>query len=678
MAVLTSLLALVAMVGLSQVGGTASSAIRGVLVLLFWMTGPGGALLARLRLTPLTKVALTPLVGLGLLLVLGSVGTWTGVWVPSAATAAVAVLVPTVARAQLRGLAFRLPRFPRPRRSTVVLGVLLLASLGAWVAALPAVDDAAPSVYGLIVSGPVALPLSVAGVTLVLVAGIRLRRPGVVAAAGAGFVVVLRATASVVGAVPTEAWTYKHVGVVVELQEQHHLLAGNDIYMHWPAMFAGAAWFSDATGVAPLDLARWITPLVHVLFALQVAALARVLGADVLGTATAGALAVVLNWVGQDYFAPQAIAICLAGGFLLALVQSRGSRTHAVLAVALFAVIVPTHQLTPFWLLGVAVVLAVFRRVPWLLPVVLLLVLVGYVLPRYDVVASYGLFTGFDPVGNAASNVPVSEGAGQAVGSLFARGAAALTWLSTLLVLAARQHRIGWRRLFRSEGVLVPGIVAFAPFAILGGQSYGGEAVLRVVLYSTIGCAVVLGPALARLLARPTGRTGSAVPAAAGVWVLVVVALASQTTYGTWSLNLIRPADVAAARWLAEEHPDDLVIPVLWNWPGRIAFDYQRYSGENATTDASLDSLLRVLATETGQDPDEPTLDALAQVVRARPASGVWLVTTGTMRTWDEYYREFVPGSYAQLLADVEDSPDWELVRTDGDVRVWAWSAGTD
>jgi hypothetical protein len=248
-------------------------------------------------------------------------------------------------------------------------------------------------------------------------------------------------------------------------------------------------------------------------------------------------------------------------------------------------------------------------------------------------------------------------------------------WASTMGVLLHRLRRTGWRRLWRADAVLVPAVLAFSSFAILGGQSYGGEAILRVVLYSTIGCAAVLGPALAGVARRrPASAVRRRLGLGAGVaWVLVTAAVATQATYGTWSINQIRAEDVAAAQWLADEHPDALVVPVLWDWPGRISFDYEGYSSANADVDASLNALLLELAETEDIDAQAPTLATLRQVVESRPAAEIYLVTTASMRAWDAYYQEYEPGTYAALIAEVRASSDWELVREDGDLQVFAW-----
>jgi hypothetical protein len=666
-AVLTSVLALVVLAGLPVPG-----VVGGLVLTAFWLAGPGAAVVVHLPVRASTKVAQAPVLGLALLVGLSLASVWTGIWPPRPVGAVVAV-------ATLLGAGFLLVRRPAGERpgsrglpaSSAVLVLALLGAVVLWATALPAIRTTDTSIYGLIASGPLRLPVAIAVVLAVAMLALRWRLPVVGVASVAALVVVLRGTVSagVEQAGPT--WAYKHIGVAVQLLERHEVTPGTDIYMNWPGMFSAAAWFSEMSGVAPLDLARWITPVVHVVLALQVVALARVFGATVQGATAAALLVVALNWVGQDYFAPQALALCLAGGVLATLAQARASRTCAVLALVGFAAIVPTHQLTPFWLLGVVIVLAVFRRVPWWLLLAMVAVLVAFVVPRLDVVEAYGLFSGFDPVGNATNNVPGVSARGSDIGSLVARVTVVVMWLSTLAVLAARLRTLGWRRPWRHTEVLVPAVMAFSPIALLGGQSYGGEAINRVILYSCLGCAAVLGPALASALQRRL------VPAlAAAAWAVVAVALAVQASFTQWPMNVVRDEDVAASRWLATETPDANVIPVVFTWPGRVWLDYERYYVVEPGKDASLDGILQVQGGPTAPpNGARASVGRLEQIAWQRPEDPAYVVFSSSMRARDAYYATFAPGTYEDLLEGLRSDPDWRVVRQEGDLWVFQFVA---
>jgi hypothetical protein len=650
------------------------SALRGVFLLLFWLIAPGAVVVTPMRrLSTSTRVATAPLIGLTLLIAIATVGSWTGAWMPRGSAGAVAgltLLWAIVGLVQIEP-GRRLAPLPRPRPSSVALVLALLAAVGLWFASLPGIRTAPSSVLGLLVAGPRTFPAAILGTAVVLLLALRGRHPYVSATAVLALILVLRATASLVSPVPIAAWTYKHLGVVLALQEHHHVAAGTDIYMHWPGLFAAAAYFCDASGVAVIDLARWFPPLVHVLLVLSTFALARALGAGRTGAIAAAGLIVAFNWVGQDYFSPQAVAICLAAGVVVLLLQARANLVCGLLALGLFSAIAVTHQLTPFWLLGLAFVLVVLRRTPWWLALGMALVVAVYLGTRWDTAQAYGLFSGFDPVANAASSVPLVPTLGREAGALFAKSSSLLMWGATAGVLAVRGLRPGWRqcwRFWRHPDVFVQGAIAFSPVMLLFGNSYGGEAILRVTLYSTPGCCAILGPAVAGALRRGVVR-----PLVATAWTLVTVASCAQSTYSLWSVNLIRPEDVAAAQWLATQHPKGAVVPVIAVWPGRTSVDYERFIGPFTALEPGLDERVHTMGRFLPYASTPLSADLAVEVAQIHPDRTMYVVFTRTMRDYDRYYADFVPGDFDRTLRALAHSNEWEVVRHQNDVLVFRY-----
>jgi hypothetical protein len=674
----SSVLALVTLADPSAYN-VASGAFRGLFLLLFWLIAPGAVVLTPLRrLSRSTKVATAPLFGLALLIGFGTVGSWTGQWVPRASAAIVAgVALAWAVVYAFRVHVWRSPgRLVRPRLSSVALTLALLAAVVLWLVSLPGIRTAPSSVLGLLVAGPRTFPAAILGATAVLLVSLRGHHPYVSTAAVSTLVLVLRSTASVLLPVPTASWTYKHLGVVIALQEHHHVASGADIYMNWPGMFAGAAYFADTSGVPVIDLARCITPLIHILLALSTFALARALGAGRPGSIAAAGLVVAFNWVGQDYFAPQAIAICLAAGVVVLLVQSRHNLPCALLAFVLFSAIVVTHQLTPFWLLVLTFALVVLRRTPWWLALAMLLVTALYILTRWDVAQAYGLFSGFDPVANAASSVPVVPTLGREAGALFAKASSLLMWGATAVVLVVRGVRPGWRqfwRFWRHPDVYVQAAIAFSPVILLFGNSYGGEAILRVTLYSTPGCCVILGPALVAAI-----RRGVVIPLVAAAWTLVTVGACAQSAYSLWFVDLIRPEDVAAAQWLATQHPRAVVLPAIAVWPGRTSVDYERFIGKLTSLEPGLDDRIHTMDRFLPLSSTPLIPDLAAEVAGIHPDKTTYIVFTRNMRDYDQYYADFLPGAYDRTLGVLPSNPDWQVVRHQNDVWVFRYrpSAG--
>ena len=409
-----------AVAGLTSLAPLPSS-VNAVLLTVFVLIGPGLAIVTWLRIPLAAAVAAVPVLGLSVVTAATTVLAWFYRW---PATGLLLVMVLAVVASALRHrwqdtgaepvravtvqqVSFRLSQWWYAARRNRPL-ILVAVALAAWVVVLFGLGSTAYSQFGLLFvgSGP---GLVVCAVMMLgaFVWALRERAVGTAAVAVLGVIVVERLTPTLVTDVPIYGWTYKHLGVVDYIQQFQTLPPkGVDIYGEWPGFFTAFAWFGDITSVDMMSIAHWFAPVIHVLLAVVIAAIARLLGFGMRVALTAAMVAELANWVGQDYFSPQAFALVMALGVVALLVVSTEHRSAAYLSILVFAALVPTHQLTPYWLFGVTVALAVTRKIrPWWLPVPYFAILVAYLVPRLDIVAPYGLLSGFNPVDNAASNV---------------------------------------------------------------------------------------------------------------------------------------------------------------------------------------------------------------------------------------------------------------------------------
>ncbi|PRC41761.1 hypothetical protein C6A85_000000113995 [Mycobacterium sp. ITM-2017-0098] len=353
-------------------------------------------------------------------------------------------------------------------------------------------------------------------------------------------IVVSRLTATLITDLPLYPWTYKHLGIVDYLLVHRAFPpSGIDVYREWPAFFTSAAWFSDLTTLEPTALAHWFAPMTHLVLAFVVAALAATIGLDRRETLAAVMIAELANWVAQDYFAPQSYALLLGLGVLVTLLASRTAPAAGWLSLALFAALIPTHQLTPFWVFGAVVLLSLTRTIAprWIVfPYAALLF--GYLIPRSYIVFQHGGLSSLNPFANGAGNVEYAGSAAKVFTSLVCRG------LSATVVLLALVAVVVWWRTGRP--VLIPAVLTFSPFVLLVLNSYGGEAIFRVYLYAVPGCAVLIAPLLVASIRGGVGRYATA----AGLAVIAAAGL--QGYYGTWYLNVQSPSQLALMANLAE------------------------------------------------------------------------------------------------------------------------------
>ncbi|MGV9713273.1 hypothetical protein ACWDTI_21710 [Gordonia sp. NPDC003424] len=485
-------------------------------------------------------------------------------------------------------------------------------------------------------------------------------------------IVLIRLPVSLLTQVPIYAWTYKHIGLVDFVAKTGTLPPSYvDIYSRWPGFFAGAAWFSETTGVDPVDVAHWFAPVMHVLFAAAIWSLSRALDLSARAAVIAVMCAELVNWVGQDYYSPQAVALLLGITVIALFAGSRRDTTAAYFAIPLVGVLSFTHQLTPVWVLACCGLLTVINRVrPVWLIVVCGVVWLGYFLPRMSSVMKYGLFTGSNPLANAKTNIGSATGdsLARSVTEAIDRGVAFSVWLSAVAAFVYL-----WRR--RKHDWALP-IVAFSPVLLLGGQSYGGEAIFRVFLYSLIGCSILVGAALAELLPdssnpRCTLRFPRLRQTSATIAVGAVALGALHGYYSGWAYNVITKSQVALSRqMLADAEPSTVIVRMApAGWPERPSADYVRLAEANPGYDRPLVFLKNSLSRGFPTDEDVDFLNNLGRFA----GSGFYLVLPRQMSVYSDYFGYFRQGAIDTLIRRLDREPNWQRTHDDTDTIIFRY-----
>lgn len=628
------------------------------LVGIFLAIGPGAVLQSVVGMPAPIRWLVVPMAGLSVALLGTSIMAAAAWWQPRVGLAALAVLV--MAAALLRLLvpsALNLRRLdeevvpldePSARGDAISWG-LLAAALVAWLVALPTMAPAPVDLRGLLfAASPLfAISLLLAGAGfLAAVSRAQNVTAGVALLLG---VLLTRLPTAMAVTLPLYSWTYKHLGVIDYIATNGHLDRGIDIYHSWPGMFALFAWIDGITGSSSLVFAQWFTPVYQVFLTGAIFVLARGWGFRNSTALVAAFIAHTVNWVAQDYFSPQAVAMLLAVTLLAILVQFR-ARSAAWTALLLFAGIVVTHQLTPYWLLVVLVAWSVLKVMrPYWAVAVFVAVTGLYLGLNYDIVRSYGSLLSFNPFANAARNVSVGDpSAGQKLTSLAGRLASVGTWALTSLTLGYRfVKRIEIRR------NLALASLALGSFSLLLGQGYGGEAIFRVFLYSTPGCALVLAPVVERWLAGALWRR-----VAAWLVALLVVLAAAQAFYGAWFANRVSQDSYAAAtRILLTAPTNALMIELTPGAPGRTVGRYTEF----AQNDKNFDS--GVLAWDGWQGADFSDTHLLDEATASllKEKRPTYIIISEQGRIYNDYYGIFPAGALDRFQAQLLASPYWEL-----------------
>ena len=418
------------------------------------------------------------------------------------------------------GRAARVP-VPRRRRLPAWWPMLTLGgAIALWVVALSKIDLANVGAYGLVDALPVTFYAALAVLTIGFVISLqRASRLPVMLAHVALAIVVVHATPALTYGALRYSWAWKHVGIV-DLLHRHHVLVPSTpvlpIYQQWPGFFGAATALTESSGLkSALSYAAWAPPVFELLDALLLTVVLRQLTEDRRRIALAVWFFVIANWVGQDYFAPQAFAFFL---FLVVFAivlrwyrrpvavsarrRDRATlaepataevpparlgrperRTVGALFLVLLAATVTSHPLTPFVICACLALLMVFRVLDRHWPVVAAFGLTGGWLVTgarsYTSSNLSALMSGFGALSTNFSSNLANLGQLSAEQHLVANLGRLVVAVMALLAVAGLVRR---RRLGHVDRAAL--LMCIAPGAILAGGNYGGEAIFRVYLFA--------------------------------------------------------------------------------------------------------------------------------------------------------------------------------------------------
>ncbi|MBV9161905.1 MAG: hypothetical protein JO281_10220 [Pseudonocardiales bacterium] len=698
---------------------------RLLLLLMFMLFGPGAALLCHLRLPNLLIAwSLAVTTSMTTVAVVAAVTIWADIWHPLVAH--VCLLALTVGSAATRILidvrsgkwhkplgpsdiplptevdtASPLPPF-MGRRLPAPSGVvdalpygLLLASAAVWMVSLLGFDARSVGDYGL--TAALGAPFIACIVLVCLAFAVELFtrvRTAVLISASVLFLVITRATASLLLELPEYAWTYKHFGVVAFFQQYGHVVNPGDIYQQWPMFFAAIAQLTSLAHVAPVSFATWSSLFFGLLDAFLLAAVVRVLS----GRRRVIFLAVFLfgacSWPDTNYFSPQAFAFALSLGFyIIVLVWLRHSpdptvRIHApvlarvrarlvqgavpvepvrdwtrrwavVAATWVFFAITSSHQLTPYLILCSLVAVTVLDLLrPQYLVIVLIAVAIAYLVPRFGPIAGeYQIFSGFNFLKNASGNAQDSWSTpGQAFSALAVRGMAFSIWCGTLLIAFLNRRQLGRD--------ILPLVLGFTPFAIILAGNYGGEAIYRIYMFSLPWCALIIA---VRWLALADGSRARIV----GSTIVLTVAtlLALQGLQGQFAVDRVPPNEVAAAEYLyAHARPGATIVLAAQNFPARFTANYGSFNAGQSGDPALLDEdKFRHVRFGPSSVP------VVTQYALSFHGSDVYFVISQQMVVYSNYFGYLPHGSLEELKAALRASPRWRTFLDNGEVVIFKY-----
>ncbi|WP_158684545.1 hypothetical protein [Amycolatopsis orientalis] len=585
----------------------------------------------------------------------------------------------------------KLPRFRLPGDPKDALGPSLAGLAGVlWLAGLRPVVPAELGSLGLVTAlSPVliaAYPVLAAAVVVELVR--RRPRPRVLASCTALGVLLVYGLqpASEQTARLTVSWL--HTGFARYLADNGQPLQGYDARFSWPGFFSLIAFLTRASNAPDATpLLRWAPAVIAGIAVLGV----RVLAAAVLGTGRASWLAtwifLLAEWTEQDYFSPQAAtylimlaALALVVRYLVrpGLAYGGPSRpahrappanlvrerlvAHGLLLLFALA-LAPSHQLTPFLLAGLLLVMALTGRLwpGWLPWVVLVPALVWFALGAKDFwQGQLSMVIGdFGQVGSSVDQGITGRFTGDA-------GRTAILFLRVCLTGAVGALALGgwWARRRRGLRSVPLVLLALAPLGLAALQSYGGEVFVRCFLFALPFAAILGGCGLDALLPRPCGpgaaraaarvrpRSGGIGPVAVAA-VLAALGLGTVTARGGGDAYLsYTRADVAAVAAAYRSAAPGQTISVLSADATPIGFDKIGLVSQ-PSLERTCPGYVRAATCVLDAAPD-------------------YLVVTPSQENYGRIYYGLAPGWTDRLVADLLYGGNYRVVFDQGGAKLLA------
>jgi transposase-like protein len=417
-----------------------------------------------------------------------------------------------------------------PFMLTLARCALPLAALAIGLLSLTTARESAIGQYGLIQALPPLyfVSLCILAISFILIWRSPQPRLPELTLCVISLVVLLQSPPGIIESEPRFATAWLHAGFTDFVAHTGRVLPRIDARFSWPSFFTGMAFLDRAGGLPnAILLVRWWPVVINLLYLPPLYMLAKLVLRDEKKAMLVIWLFPFANWVGQDYYSPQAVAYLLYLVLLCVVLGPYGVRRRAMFprlrrkpgdnngqkrppedwhpqapahAITLLLVMLALsvamdtgHQLTPVFAVATVAVLVFFGRTRLLAwPGVMFLLAVGWIC--YGAVAFWAghfatIFGGLSSVG------------GNYAGDLRLHGNAAhgqvndvrLLVVGVIFALAVIGFYVG--RYMRADRTAAT-VMMLIPLVTIAGQSYGGEAGLRAFIFSLPGALCLVAMAL--------------------------------------------------------------------------------------------------------------------------------------------------------------------------------------
>ncbi len=573
--------------------------------------------------------------------------------------------------------------------------VLLVAAAALlWGVSLSGIDIRGMNDLGLVSVLPptfyVALLLLTAGFCLIVYQRRSTALPGMLLIGV--LVLMLCGTMALVGQVPGFGPAWRHVGVTEYVLRHGSVDPNIDAYFNWPGFFILSAFAVQVAGLRnAIGLVPWAPIFFNLLYLGPLIVIFNSATDDRRVTWLGIWFFYLANWVGQDYYSPQALGYFLYLVILGILLrwfrvaskpaQGRGQRLRILsgplgrarswlapeegrsvasrpwqrvglllVLIALYAVTVVSHQLTPFAVLAAATVLVLFRRVSLRTLPVLMAVMTAtwltYMAVPFLSSRLPQMVSNVGSVGTAVGTNVTERLGGSVQHALVVRVRMVMACLTWGLALAGLCRYL--RKSSRDVSYLLLGV---APFPLVLLQSYGGEMLLRVYLFSLPFAALFVGvlfssPAQAPRSWRKTAALGLVSVCLLGGFYVV--------RYGNERQDAFTAQELLAVRHLYSiARPGSLVVTSSSNLPYKFQ-DYEKYHYALVGDD--------ILAGDT---------NSITRLMRGSQYPAAYLILTRAQRAHLELFHGLAPAVWDEVEKTLRQSPALQLEFANDDAAIF-------
>jgi hypothetical protein len=612
------------------------------------------------------------------------------------------------------------------------LGALLL-----WALSLPAINVGRINDLGLVSVLPASTLISfvIISLSFCLVLNRQKQQLPVILLHFLVLIFMLYGITTLVEQAPRFAVVYRHAGYTDFIMRTGTVDPNLDAYFNWPGFFIFSAFLTRIVGYHDiLPYAPWSAVFFNVIYLLPMYVLFTTATTHKRTVWLALWFFCVTNWIAQDYYSPQGLNFFLylvilailvkwfskppltrrrerhwrflgrlaplmswvdawftAPDSFLSPIQPGQRRVLLACVVVIYFFSVFSHPLTPFFMIASVLALVIFGRcAPRWLPILMIVINVAWLYFMAQPYLIGNINQILSEVGRIGSSV--SEN----VAGRVKQGSPEHTFISDIRLLMTFGVWVlafagAVRRLLRGyrDSRLV--LLAIVPFPLFLVQSYGGEMLLRIYLFTLppmvffaaslfYPCAAVAGatPAWSTSLWKKAGQrlglrtragrhasSGSKLPwrqLAIGAICLVLIGGFLFTRYGNEREDYMTNAEIAGVQHLYNIAPRGSLLMTAWDGAPWEAVNYEQYDEE-------------VLYEVIPDAVSNRNVNAILQFVKGSGAKESYLLISRTQRATAEL-AGYQPGLLDRLARDLQRSGKFTLIFSNTDAQIYKYNPG--